>query len=197
MKRLLRLVAAMVPQIGSAVAQEQPRILPARDVVAVYRVQGAAADAIPGGVPGNLRLSWSAAGQRLRVEPDGRPQALLVDLGTRSVQVVDSALRAAMALPVREADLQPLTLEGARLTRRSPESVAGLACTAYAVQSPRGKGTVCLTDDGVALRATGEVDGRAGSFTAVSVSYGALPPALFQVPPGYFQLALPGMGRAR
>ncbi len=178
-------------------AQEQPRILPARDVVAVYRVEGAAAEAIPGGISGTLRLSWSAAGQRLRAEPDGRTQALVVDLGARTVLVMDSALRTAMSLPVREADLQPLTLQGARLTRRGQETVAGLGCTAYAVQSPRGRGTVCLTADGVALRATGEVDGRAGGFTAVSVDYRPLPPALFQAPAGYFQLALPGMGVAR
>ena len=185
--------AAMAP----AMAQDQPRILPTRDVVATYRVQGAAVDAIPGGIPGTLRLSWNAAGQRLRIEADGRTQVLVVDLGSRSAQVMDSALRSAMAMRVREADLQPLTLEGARLTRRGQEVVAGLPCTAYAVASPRGKGTVCLTGDGVALRAAGEVDGRQGSFTAVSVGYGSLPPGLFQVPPGYFQLAMPDMGRVR
>jgi hypothetical protein len=131
----------------------------------------------------------------LRVEPEGRPQVLLVDLAAPRVEVLDSGLRTAMALPVRPSDLQPLTLQGARFSRHGRATVAGRPCTEYAVQSSRGHGTVCLTDDGVALRANGEVNGRSGSFTAVGVDYGAIPPHQFQVPPGYFQLALPRSGR--
>ena len=92
-----------------------------------------------------------------------------------TVELLDSGLRTAMALPVRPGDLQPLTLEGAHFNRRGRAAVAGLGCTDYDVQSSRGHGTVCFTDDGVALRASGEVSGHQGSFTALSVSYGAVP----------------------
>ena len=100
-----------------------------------------------------------------------------------------------MSLPVNPGDLQPLRLQGAHLARRGRATVAGLACTEYDVQSSRGHGTVCFTDDGVALRASGEVKGRQGSFTATSVSYDSVPGQAFAVPPGYVQLAIPRMGR--
>lgn len=182
---------------ATARAQDRPRIQPSRDVAVTYRLEGDAASAVPGGVPGALRLSWDAAGQRLRAEPEGRTQAVIVDLRAHSAQMVDATLRSALTLPVRDADLQPLTLDGARLTRRGDAVVAGLPCTDWAVQSPRGAGTVCLTADGVALRAEGEVDGRRGSFTAWSVSYGPQRDELFRVPADYMQFSLPKIGRAK
>ena len=182
-----------------AAAQDRPLVQPSRDVVVTYRVEGAAAQLVPqlvpGGAPGTLRLSWDAAGQRLRAEAEGRTQALLVDTRSRAARLMDTSLRTAFTLPVRGRDMQPLSLEGARLTRSGAETVAGLACTAYAAQSSRGEGTVCLTADGVALRGTGEVDRKQGSFTAITVAYGPLPAALFQVPRGYMQLNMPNAGR--
>ena len=190
MKALLPLLLLAAP----AIAQEPPRVLPSRDVTIVYHLAGDASHAIPGGASGDLLVSWRAGQQRLRVEPEGRSQVLLVDLGAGSVQVMDSGLRTAMSLPVRPGDLQPLKLQGAHFTRRGRASVAGRDCTEYAVQSSRGRGTVCFTEDGVALRASGEVNGRAGSFTATSVTYDGVNPSLFQVPPGYVQLAIPRTG---
>lgn len=181
---LVALLLAAVPALA------QPT-LPTRDVAIVYRVAGGAHDAVPGGLPDTVRIAWSAARQRIRVEPQGRPQTLLVDLPGSSVRIVDSGLHSAMSLPVRAKDLDPVRLQDAHLTRRGPATIAGLRCTDYAVQSRRGRGTICLTEDGVALRAAGEVNGHEGSFTAISVTYAPMPPSLFDVPPGYLSLALP------
>lgn len=186
---------ALLAAAGTAAAQDRPMLQPSRDVVITYRVEGAAASAIPGGIDGPLRLSWDAAHQRLRAEAEGRPQAVLVDLPNHTATMLDDAMRAAVALPVRERDLQPLTLAGARLTRRGTGNVAGMACTNWDVESHRGAGTVCLTADGVALRADGAVDGRKGSFIATSVRYGEVAPGLFTAPSGYFALDLAGLGR--
>ena len=191
MKRLLPFLLLATP----ALAQAPPRVLPAHDVSLVYRVEGAATEAIPGGVPSALRVRWSAGTQRLRVEAEGRPQTLLVDLGASSVELLDPGLRTAMSLPVNPGDLQPLRLEGAHFARRGRATVAGLGCTEYDVQSSRGHGTVCFPDDGVALRASGELRGRRGSCTATSVSFDSVPGQAFAVPPGYVQLAIPRMGR--
>jgi len=192
---LAMLLAAFA--LPAASAQDRPRIQPSRDVAVIYRVEGAAASAVPGGIPGALRLSWDASGQRLRAEPEGRTQAVIVDLRAHSAQVMDTMLRSALTLPVRDGDLQPLTLDGAKLTRRGDDTVAGLPCTNWAVQSPRGAGTVCFTEDGVALRADGQVDGRHGSFTASGVSYGPQRDELFRVPPDYLQLSMPKFGRVQ
>lgn len=179
---------------GTAAAQDRPLLQPSRDVTVTYQVEGAAASAIPGGIDGPLRLSWDAARQRLRAEADSRPQAVIVDLPNRKATLLDGALRAVVALPLRERDVQSITLAGAQLTRRGQEQVAGLPCTVWQAQSPRGAGTVCLTADGVALRATGTVDGKRGSFTASSVQYGPVAPGLFAAPPGWFNLQMPKFG---
>lgn len=180
---------------GTAAAQDRPLLQPSRDVTVTYRIEGAAASAIPGGIDGPLRLSWDAAHQRLRAEAEGRPQAVLVDLPNHTATMLDGVMRAAIALPVRDRDLQPLTLAGAQLTRRGAGNVAGMACTNWDVESHRGAGTVCLTADGVALRADGAVDGHKGSFTATSVRYGEVAPNLFTAPPGYLALDFAGSGR--
>lgn len=197
---MTRCAAAIVVGLlisGAAAAQDRPLIQPSRDVAVRYRVEGAAASVVPGGIPNALLLSWDAAGQRLRAEPEGRTQAVIVDLRAHSAQVVDTMLRSALTLPTRDSDFQPLTLEGARLTRRNEAVVAGLPCTNWAVQSSRGNGTVCLTADGVALRADGDVDGRHGTFTASSVSYGPVRDDLFRVPADFMQLNFPKFGRVK
>lgn len=187
--------AALVCTVGGAFAQPAPQTLPSRDVTVVYRPEGAARDMVPGGMPGDLRVAWSASSQRLRVEPLGRAQALLVDLGSASVELIDRGLHSAMSLPVRAQDLDPVKLQDARLTRQGGAVVAGLPCTDYAVQARRGHGTVCLTADGVALRASGEVDGKPGSFTAVSVDRTPLSPGMFDVPRDFMRLSLPRLPR--
>lgn len=190
---------ALMP--AGAWAQDHPVVQPTRDVAVTYRLEGAAADVLPGGVPGEptgpLRLFWDAAGHRMRVEAEGRSQTLLVDLRAPRALVVDSGLRSALALPVRDADLRVLTMSGVTMTRQGQDTVAGLPCTTWAVHDRRGNGVVCWTADGVPLRAAGEVDGRRGSFTATTVSYAPQPGALFAVPAGYMSLSIPSFGRPR
>ena len=193
---MMRRAAALsaICLVVTAAGEPTPRVLPSRDVAVIYRLTGSAADALPGGVLGELRLTWDAGGERLRAEADGRAQTALVDLRARAASIVDGRMRTALALPVRDADIAALTLRGARLTRRGQDVVAGLACTTYAVAAARGTGTVCLTDDGVALSGRGVVNGRDGSFIATSVAYGAQPDALFRVPAGVFRLDAGGLG---
>ena len=143
------------------------------------------------GPPGPVRLTWDAAGQRLRAEAEGRAQIALVDLPAHRTTVLDQTMRAALLLPMRDTDVQTLTMAGARFSRRGQATVAGQSCTEWAVQSGRGAGTVCLTEDGVALRGEGEVNGKHGAFTATRVDRGNVDPALFAVPPGYNRLELP------
>ena len=175
-----------------ASARAQPRVQPTRDVVVTYRVEGPATGLVPGGLPGPVRLSWDAIGRRVRAETDARTQVAILDLSNHTGMVLDTGLRVILPLPIRPEDLQPLTLEGARLKPGATETVAGLSCTAYAVESPHAAGSVCLTADGIALRGAGTVRGKPGSFVATSVRYGPLPPSVFAAPPGYMALNGPG-----
>lgn len=187
----LALLLAAIP-LGAAsqpASQPAPRppTLPTRDVTVRYEVEGEATSLLPGGLPGPVTLSWDAAAARVRAEGQGRNQVAVLDLRTRQGQVFDTKLRIVLPLQLKPGSLEPLTLNGARLTPTGNDTVAGLPCTSYTVAG-RTPGTVCLSPDGVPLRGTGQVEGKPGRFTALSVTYGALSPALFAPPPGYMQL---------
>lgn len=171
----------------AAVAQPAPLVQPSRDVTVRYAVTGEATSLLLGGLPGPATLSWDAARQRLRAEAEGRNQVAVVDLRTRSGQVYDTSLRLVLPLKLRPGALGPLTPDTARLQPRGRDTVAGLACTDYAVEG-RTPGTVCLTADGVPLRGSGTIEGKPGRFTALSVTYGPVPPDRFTPPPGYMSL---------
>ena len=195
MRRLGWVVAMMAA--GPALAQQGVPTLPQHDVGVIYRLAGAARNSVPGGLPETVRLSWDAARRRLRVESPGRGQVLLVDLLAPRAELIDTGMHGVITLPMRAKDVEPITLQDARLTRRGTAVVAGLGCTTYDVAAKRGHGVVCLTADGVALRGSGDVDGKQGSFEAVSVTPGPLPPGSFEVPAGYMRLAIPSVGLLR
>lgn len=194
MRMVLTMAAALTVMPVSARAA--PPTLPTHDVAVTYRLQGAARDAVPGGLPEIVRLAWDAGGRRLRVEPEGRQQVLLVDLNVPRAELVDKGMHGVLTLPMRAKDIEPLALQDATLTPRGRAVVTGLSCMEYDVVAKRGRGVVCLAADGVALRGSGTVDGKQGGFTAVSVVPGPLPAGSFEVPPGYMHLAFPGFGKS-
>ena len=191
---LLLVVSPLYVSTLAAAADPPPRTRPTRDVVVTYRMEGEAVALIPGGIQGPVRLSWDAAGQRVRAETEGRSQVALLDLKNHGGQVFDSALRLVLPLPLRERDLQPLTMEGVRLVPKGRDTVAGLSCNTYTFETAQGPGAVCLTADGVPLRGQSKIQGKPGTFTALSVAYGRLPPTLFEAPPGYIALGGTGSG---
>ncbi|MGI4952869.1 MAG: hypothetical protein ACRYGM_13800 [Janthinobacterium lividum] len=175
-------------QPATAAPPAGPRLQPVRDVVVTYVVEGQVLGLLPGGIPGPVRLSWDAAGQRVRAEVTGRSQVALLDLRAHTSNAIDTTMRVVLPVPIRTTDLKPLTLEGARLTPKGKDTVAGLPCTVYSVESAGSPGTVCLTVDGVPLRGQGDFRGKPGTFKATQVSFGSLPDSLFTVPEGYMAL---------
>lgn len=190
---LAALALPLLPALAAAQerAGDHPPTLPSRDVAVTYRVSGAAADALPGGAPGALRLAWDATGRRLRVGADGRLQAAVVDLTGGSALILDEGSRTALTVPLGHHTADDIALGGAHFRRRGADQVAGYACTDYAVEARGGAGTLCLTADGVPLRGDGTWNGRRGEFVATQVDYGAQPDGLFRAPPGFVQLSFP------
>ena len=190
---MIRAIALLLVAGNSAVAADQSvQTRPSRDVVVTYVVDGDATQLVPGGLPDPVRLSYSAATQRVRAETTGRPQIALIDLQSHTAQAIDTTLRMVLPLPVTARNLQTFTLDGARLIRRGGETIAGLECTLYAIQKPQMPGEVCLTNDGVVLRGNTTIQGRAGTIRAREVRYGQLPATLFEPPPGYMMVGVPG-----
>ncbi len=189
---LALLAGTVAPVLAPAFADEQrPPTLPSRDVAVTYQVSGVAADALPGGAPGDLQLAWDAAGRRLHVSAEGQPQAAIVDLTAGKAEILDAGSHTALILPLGKRVAGSMTLSGAHFRRGGTERVAGHDCTDYAVQAQHGSGTLCITPDGVPLRGDGTWDGEAGRFVAARVDYGPQPDALFHTPPGFMQLSLP------
>ena len=191
-------------------AADRPVLPPRGDVAVTYRTTGAAATLIPQGIPqgisqggpaagpadapGQMRLRWSSAG-KLRLEAEGRPQVLLLDTNGPSAFIVDSTLRSAISVPMKQRDLDAILLTNSDMARVRQDRVAGLDCTVWSVHARNREGTVCITADGVPLRAEGTVDGRQGTLTATSVDASPQPATLFQVPSGYMSFSLPKFGK--
>jgi hypothetical protein len=190
MRRLLFALALLSP--GLAVAQ--PALIPGRDVAVQYRLNGAAAEQIPGGAPNGVRLVWDAAGQRLRAEPIGQPMYALTDLQHRVADIVFAGQGAYMQARIKGGDPQTLLAgRDIRFTRRGTERLLGMECTNWAIQSQKINGTGCVTADGVILRAEGMIDGRPGSLVAQSVAFGPQPNSVFVPPDGFTRMSLPGL----
>ena len=169
-----------------ALAAAQPRLVPGGDVDVLYQLEGAAAEQIPGGAPGGVRLQWDAAGQRLRAEPVGQPVYAITDLHRRVADIVFAAQSSVLELPLRGGDPQTL-LAGAdaRFTRKGTGHVLGMDCTEWSVQARHVDATGCVTADGIVLRAEGTWNGQPGRAMARSVARGMIPDSAF-VPPANF-----------
>jgi hypothetical protein len=172
--RLPGLAIAAALTLGAAVG---PVLRPARDVDITYQLGSA------NGAPLQERLRWNVTAQRLRVDPPTPGLYVIIDLRARRMDMVRSSDRSVIeaAAPASVAGLPDDAAASAQ--REGEETVAGLLCTDWAMRDSAGQPTtVCLTDDGVLLRA------RAGGqtlLTATEVHYGPSEPALFTPPAGY------------
>jgi len=183
-------LAASLALLGAApevAAQQGPANLrPTRDVAVTYKVEGG------GQAPRAVPVAWSASSQKVRAEPSGIPGWLLVDLPRNQARMIIDAQGLAVNLPA--GDLTPLLgglPPGTRMTAAGSATVAGQKCDNWRVSRPDGEGTVCLTRDGVILRASGRHQGRTGQLEATEVRYGAQDPSRFVIPAGYRTVTLP------
>ncbi len=187
----MRLAAALL--LWPGLASAQPRLVPQGDVDAIYHLSGAAAEQIPGGAPGGVRLRWDAQGQRLRAEPVGGAAYAITDLQRRVADIVFPGQSAVLELPLRDGDPQALLAgSDARFTRRGVSHVLGMECTDWTIKARHVDGVGCVTADGIVLRAEGSFDGRPGSAVATAVTRGPVDPAAFRTPDQFFRLPLMG-----
>lgn len=175
---------SLAPEVA---AQQGPANLrPTRDVAVTYKVEGG--DQAPRMVP----VAWSAASQKVRAEPSGIPGWLLVDLPRNQARMIIDAQGLAVNLPA--GDMTPLlggVPAGTRMTPTGSAIVAGQRCENWRVSRQDTEGTVCLTRDGVILRAAGKHQGRSGRLEATEIRYGAQDPSRFRIPQGYRSVTLP------
>jgi hypothetical protein len=175
-KYLLLAVLTAAP----ARADDELRILPTRDVSVEYRAVGISAE------PETTVVARFASGSgRIRVDgPDGRFYGIL-DIDAERMIMVMPEFRLYMVQRA-EPDLIAFFKESNAAFRRiGAERVAGMSCTAYAAAINDRTGQVCLTDDGVLLRAElADPEGR-HEVEALRVTYSVQPEAYFDPPRGF------------
>jgi len=155
-------------------SEEQPKLLPTRDVDISYDVTRPQQSKV------RERVRWLAAQHLERVDTS-RKSTTLFDHTAQEVTLLTPANRTYRKLegaPRRALEPEP----GAVLKRGGEAVVAKLPCTEWSWTEEVETHTVCATADGVPLRLV--VDGQT-IMEARSVAYGQQKPELFQVPPGY------------
>jgi hypothetical protein len=155
-------------------ADEQPKLLPTRDVDIRYEVTRPQEPKV------RERVRWFAAEHLERVDASGRSTSIF-DHDGRVVTLLTPATRTFRKLD--QAPRRPLEPEsGTALKRGDERVVAELPCTDWSWTEDGEKHTVCATVDGVILRLV--VDGQT-FIEARAVKYGPQKPDLFRVPANY------------
>ncbi len=173
---------------GSMVrAADHPVLAPTKDVAVVYQLTGASKQ----NGAGKVQVAYASSG-RVRMDFFRTTDA---PSSFASLLFDPPADRVTTVLPERKAYLQrnvgnlvnpgtPLN-DKMNFTRKGSTTIAGLSCTDWDVANgAAGQGTVCVTDDGVLLRATRDKP-VAGSMEAIHVTYGPTPANIFTPPPDY------------
>jgi hypothetical protein len=163
--------------------------VPTRDAVVTYRITSDAP-----GRERQLLVNEKAATGMVRFEMQGQPGYALMDLRTGQVVLVVPSQHGFLSLPAgaTPGPRQFLLDPGMTFARLGEATVAGHACTIWDVGGPEGHGRVCMTSDGLLLRASGSSGqvGLNGALEAQSVSFLPQPDNLFTIPADYRRMDL-------
>ena len=185
MVRGLVLATLCMAWAGASHADGRPPTVPTRDVDVVY--QTARSDRAGHEQVLSQRMRWNAALGRQRVDPPVSGVYMVLDYRSHRMMAVHDADRSVLELNAARATATPGLAKGAPLAAAGSATVAGLPCTEWSTRDSAGQpAIVCLTADGVLLRAT---SGNHVLIEATSVTYGKLDPALFDAPQGYRRIA--------
>jgi len=178
----LAILLALLAAAPAGAADPKPIYLPTRDVAVSYQVSGRAAQQVH-----SLLARYSAARNLLRLDTEDRGMGfVVVDLMARTAKLIVPSVHQAVDLPL-ERDRRAALLfgDGLRFTRRGPSRILGRSCVNWDVQADRDSATVCLTADGVLLRAQGRGGEAAdSSLVATKVEDAPQAPSLFRMPSG-------------
>jgi len=179
---LLLLVAA-----APAWAQDRPALTPSRDVAVTYRVTA------EGQPPTEIRMSWLAARNLMRMDLPGGQGWILVDIAAGRAFMVMAAQRMITEMPGGSIPAGMTPDANARFTREGRARVANADCVNWRMEGQGEAARLCISAEGVVLRSEslGGSGPRSGGMEATAVAYAAQDPARFERPAGYQSLQLP------
>jgi hypothetical protein len=180
-----RLSLLLLALAGPALAQDRPQITPTRDVAVTYRVSG------EGQPPGEMRMSWLAARNLMRMDMPGGQGWIVMDLTAGTAFVAMDAQRMLMDVPVSGVPGRVAPSASARFTREGNARIANTDCVNWRMEEAGQTARICLTRDGVMLRTESLGGGGNAVMEATAVGFGPQDAARFQRPAGYQSLQLP------
>jgi hypothetical protein len=187
-QKLLILAACLIA--GPTLVWARPLILPVRDVVVEYHSRGM----VPGpsgALTTTIMVRYAGGGERLRVDGPYGGFYALVDVADARLIMVMPDKRIYVDQPADPDLIALLQADDPAFQKIGIDRIAGLDCTDYAADINGHSGQVCLTDDGVLLRAHIDDPDRRPELEAVSVTYAPQPSDMFEIPEGYHRLSLP------
>lgn len=175
-----------------AAAQDHPTVMqPSRDVMVEYHVAGVTQGQHRSDT---VRMYFADRGTKLRIEPLGQPDYSIMDRTAGRMVIVMTQQHAYMEMPYDPKRVMTFEANGATFTRRGTDTVVGIGCTIYDTVRQNHSGQVCLSDDGLLLRAKSDDPARGGGgMEATRVAYGPQPAGLFAPPPDFQKMELPSM----
>lgn len=181
MRRLL--AGAAVSMTVLAAAPDRPALVPSREASVLYRVTNADTPAV------EVRVTTAAGGSPMRLDmPDST--YMLVDASAGRMAMVVPGEQMVLNLPYQDGPQTHFQLnDRMRFTRRAPGTVAAVRCTTWDVVVDSGRGSMCISDDGILLRSSGmDGNGRRNLIEAVSVSYAPATPDEFAPPADFSRM---------
>ncbi|MEJ0019271.1 MAG: hypothetical protein WDN25_22490 [Acetobacteraceae bacterium] len=183
-----RAALAAIALLLTAQAPDRPTAQPIRDVTVEYTLQDARD---PNEVTRDrpLKVYWAKGGARMRIEMGDERSYVVLDRDSRRMMMVLLDERGYVEVPFDPQRPTGFTVPpDLALVRGRNEIIVGNPCTLWYAKRGEGGGSLCVTDDGVLLRADGYGEQRRGNLVATSVVYGPQPASVFAPPAGFRKL---------
>jgi hypothetical protein len=177
-------ILALLAITGPARADNAPMIHPSRDVAVEYRSGGA--EQAPAAESGRVvTMRFSSKTDRIRIDGASGRGFVILDPGAGVMTMVMQEDHMYAERPADPGMIAMFQATSAAFKRTGSDTVAGVACTTYDATFNQHSGQVCLTNDGVMLRARSADADHQHELEAVAVTYADQPADLFAVPAGY------------
>lgn len=168
---------------------DHPPLSPTRDAVVTYRFQ---TEVLPGDKKGSepehqVKVSFAASGDRLRIDPDDGRSATILNRQTQIMTLVSMQERRYIEFRPMHGLHNPFFLGlGMTYHPEGTEQIAHVTCQNWTIDSKRGRAKACVTEDGLILSEEGvDADGLTGRLKAIAVEYKDLPADIFTPPAGF------------
>jgi hypothetical protein len=176
-----------------AFAADHPLTKPTRDVAVEYR------SSAPGQAQNDpnatLTMRFASKTGLIRIEGPFASGYAILDPNNSIMTLVMTQQQMYMQRPADTGMWATFQAGNADFKRTGSDTIAGVACTNYDTTINGQDGQLCLTGDGVLLRARSSAPDRQRQLEAVKVTYADQPADLFAPPAGYKKLVAPDLGR--